>query len=70
MGFEGHKGGYGNVKGGCNSSKKGHQQNGGRLRGTLCRQVGGEKLAYYTTCYENGKGDTGPWSPVEEAFIR
>ncbi|MDR0376910.1 MAG: hypothetical protein LBH70_03865 [Spirochaetaceae bacterium] len=27
------------------------------------------KPAYYATCYENGKGDTGPWSPVEEAFI-
>jgi hypothetical protein len=25
--------------------------------------------AYYATCYENGKGDTGPWSPIEEAFI-
>jgi hypothetical protein len=27
------------------------------------------KPAYYAACYENGKGDTGPWSPVEEAFI-
>jgi hypothetical protein len=27
------------------------------------------KPAYYATCYENGKGDTGPWSPIEEAFI-
>jgi hypothetical protein len=27
------------------------------------------KTAYYSTCYENGKGDTGPWSPVEEAVI-
>jgi hypothetical protein len=27
------------------------------------------KTAYYSTCYENGKGDTGPWSPVEEAII-
>jgi hypothetical protein len=27
------------------------------------------KTAYYATCYENGKGDTGPWSPVEEAVI-
>jgi hypothetical protein len=25
--------------------------------------------AFYATCYENSKGDTGPWSPVEEAFI-
>ncbi|MDR2393479.1 MAG: hypothetical protein LBD93_04905 [Treponema sp.] len=27
------------------------------------------KTAYYATCYENGKGDMGPWSPVEEAVI-
>jgi hypothetical protein len=27
------------------------------------------KTAYYSTCYENGKGDAGPWSPVEEAVI-
>jgi hypothetical protein len=27
------------------------------------------KTAYYAACYENGKGDTGPWSPVEEAVI-
>jgi hypothetical protein len=27
------------------------------------------KPCYYATCYENGKGDAGPWSPVEEAFI-
>jgi hypothetical protein len=27
------------------------------------------KTAYYATCYENGKGETGPWSPVEEAVI-
>jgi hypothetical protein len=27
------------------------------------------KTAYYATCYENSKGDTGPWSPVEEAVI-
>jgi hypothetical protein len=27
------------------------------------------KTAYYSTCYENGKGDTGPWSPIEEAII-
>jgi hypothetical protein len=27
------------------------------------------KTSYYATCYENGKGDTGPWSPVEEAVI-
>jgi hypothetical protein len=27
------------------------------------------KTAYYATCYENAKGDTGPWSPVEEAVI-
>jgi hypothetical protein len=27
------------------------------------------KPAYYAACYENGKGDMGPWSPVEKAFI-
>ncbi|MDR2446126.1 MAG: hypothetical protein LBD58_02350 [Treponema sp.] len=27
------------------------------------------KTAYYAACYENGKGDTGPWSPVEEAVV-
>jgi hypothetical protein len=27
------------------------------------------KTAYYSTCYENSKGDTGTWSPVEEAVI-
>jgi hypothetical protein len=27
------------------------------------------KTAYYSTCYENSKGDTGPWSPIEEAVI-
>ncbi|MDR0563008.1 MAG: hypothetical protein LBG73_10015 [Spirochaetaceae bacterium] len=27
------------------------------------------KIAYYAACYENGKGETGPWSPVEEAII-
>jgi hypothetical protein len=27
------------------------------------------KPTYYAACYKNGKGDTGPWSPVEEAFI-
>jgi hypothetical protein len=27
------------------------------------------KTAYYATCYENSKGDMGPWSPVEEAVI-
>jgi hypothetical protein len=27
------------------------------------------KTAYYSTCYENSKGETGPWSPVEEAVI-
>jgi hypothetical protein len=27
------------------------------------------KTAYYAVCYENGKGDTGPWSPIVEAFI-
>jgi hypothetical protein len=27
------------------------------------------KPAYYAACYENGKGDTGPWSQIEEAFI-
>ncbi|MDR2517538.1 MAG: hypothetical protein LBC88_09205, partial [Spirochaetaceae bacterium] len=27
------------------------------------------KPCYYAACYENSRGDTGPWSPVEEAFI-
>jgi hypothetical protein len=27
------------------------------------------KTAYYSTCYENGKGDSGKWSPVVEAII-
>jgi hypothetical protein len=27
------------------------------------------KTAFYSTCYENSKGDTGPWSPIEEAVI-
>ncbi|MDR0644755.1 MAG: hypothetical protein LBG05_07600 [Treponema sp.] len=27
------------------------------------------KTAYYAACYENGKGDTGPWSSIEEAII-
>jgi hypothetical protein len=27
------------------------------------------KTAFYSTCYENSKGDTGPWSPVVEAVI-
>jgi hypothetical protein len=27
------------------------------------------KTAYYATCYENSKGDQGPWSPVVEAII-
>jgi hypothetical protein len=27
------------------------------------------KTAYYATCYENDKGDQGPWSPVVEAVI-
>ncbi|GHU99886.1 hypothetical protein FACS189483_09590 [Spirochaetia bacterium] len=27
------------------------------------------KTAYYATCYENGKGDTGPWSPVVDTVI-
>jgi hypothetical protein len=27
------------------------------------------KTAYYATCYENGKGDEGKWSPVVEAII-
>ncbi|MDR0525019.1 MAG: hypothetical protein LBG90_04015 [Spirochaetaceae bacterium] len=27
------------------------------------------KPAYYATCYENSKGENGPWSPIEEAFI-
>jgi hypothetical protein len=27
------------------------------------------KTAYYAACYENSKGDTGPWPPVEEVVI-
>jgi hypothetical protein len=27
------------------------------------------KTAYYASCYENGKGDIGQWSPVEEGII-
>jgi hypothetical protein len=27
------------------------------------------KTAYYASCYENAKGEAGPWSPVEEAYI-
>jgi hypothetical protein len=27
------------------------------------------KTAYYATCYENSKGEKGPWSPVVEAVI-
>jgi hypothetical protein len=27
------------------------------------------QTVYYATCYENAKGDQGPWSPVEEAII-
>jgi hypothetical protein len=27
------------------------------------------KTAYYATCYENSKGDTGPWSLIIEAVI-
>jgi hypothetical protein len=27
------------------------------------------KMVYYATCYENSRGDTGPWAPVEEAII-
>jgi hypothetical protein len=27
------------------------------------------QTAWYATCYENSKGETGPWSPVEEAVI-
>jgi hypothetical protein len=27
------------------------------------------KTAYYSTCYENSKGDAGQWSPVEEAIV-
>jgi hypothetical protein len=27
------------------------------------------KTAYYAACYENSKGDQGPWSPVEDAVI-
>jgi hypothetical protein len=25
------------------------------------------ETVYYATCYENAKGDTGPWSPIVEA---
>ncbi|MDR1896953.1 MAG: hypothetical protein LBR10_09215, partial [Prevotellaceae bacterium] len=24
------------------------------------------ETVYYATCYENAKGDTGPWSPIVE----
>ncbi|GHT67132.1 hypothetical protein FACS1894110_12050 [Spirochaetia bacterium] len=27
------------------------------------------KTAYYATCYENGKGEQGPWSPIVDAVI-
>jgi hypothetical protein len=27
------------------------------------------KTAYYAACYENSKGEAGPWSPVMEAYI-
>ncbi|MDR1127431.1 MAG: hypothetical protein LBL06_04800 [Treponema sp.] len=27
------------------------------------------KTAYYAACYENGKGDAGPWSPIMDAVI-
>jgi hypothetical protein len=27
------------------------------------------KPAYYAACYENSKGEAGPWSPIEEAFV-
>ena len=27
------------------------------------------QVAYYASCYENSRGEAGPWSPVEEAFI-
>jgi hypothetical protein len=27
------------------------------------------KTCYYVTCYENSRGEQGPWSPVEEAVI-
>jgi hypothetical protein len=27
------------------------------------------KTVFYAVCYENGRGDVGPWSPVEEAVI-
>ncbi|MDR0636901.1 MAG: hypothetical protein LBF87_07465 [Treponema sp.] len=27
------------------------------------------QAAYYASCYENSRGEAGPWSPVEEAFI-
>jgi hypothetical protein len=27
------------------------------------------KTAYYASCYENSKGEAGPWSPVVEAYI-
>jgi hypothetical protein len=29
----------------------------------------GKDGVVYAVCYENGKGDTGPWSPVEETVI-
>jgi hypothetical protein len=27
------------------------------------------KLAYYAACYENSRGEAGPWSAIEEAYI-
>jgi hypothetical protein len=27
------------------------------------------QTAYYATCYENSKGETGPWSPITESVI-
>ncbi|MDR2910984.1 MAG: hypothetical protein LBV47_06435 [Bacteroidales bacterium] len=27
------------------------------------------KTVYYASCYENAKGEAGPWSPVAEAYI-
>jgi hypothetical protein len=28
-----------------------------------------KKTAYYAVCYENAKGEPGPWSPIVEAAI-
>jgi hypothetical protein len=32
-------------------------------------EVDKTKTAYYATCYENSKGEQGPWSPIVEAVI-